>query len=711
VPLDFLVHAALWLPAAWALFLAPGQALIPRGATSLSALFVRVVWSAIVTTLVGTTLACASSFSLPAVVAANLLVAAASLPIRRLAFAGERPLETAPAPDRLGPLVFVLALIAWWPGYPSFLGSSDSTAYVSTGVSLAHHGAFWREDELLAEVPLLMRPVLFDSMSQVFDSKGPPFRRVPGAMLLEKLQDTKAWPDFFPVPSVWSALFVTARATGAPQAEVAAPNYAPVFAALALWAFWLLAHRWLGWGYGLAATAMLAASAPWIMSARLPMSEPIAAAFALSALALLAAGGPAMRRGDALLAGAALGAAVFTRIEMALMIAMALALQPSLARPASAESGREVGSWRPTPIFLAAFLGVALLTLIPALSVPGTWTLPMTDHLSNAWIRFLLAFGMPTPGERVVGGGGVVTLLALAVRHFGWSATLRWTFLCAVLAGHAAESRYLGWRTPTWLSVAIGWQGLALAACGAVLAWRSRVRPTAASFALALAAAAVAILFYNPHVYPALPWGARRFVPLLLPLAILLSCHAAARAHARSRLLGVALLALLAWPIAAAGRPLWGRTLLEGAWESLAALDKAIPRDGVVFVDRDISSMMVAPALWLVLDRNNLTVPPTTSAPGQKFLPMLVPYFAAKRPVYFVTRGAGEQSPPANVRLTLLARVPLALPLLEQTYDRRPEKIQRFLMPLAIYRLEPAPGPAPVPAPAPAPARGGRAPR
>lgn len=687
VPFDSFPRLPVCLFVAWACFYAPGLALTGRRASSLPAPFVRVAWSAIVSTLTATLLAAAGRFSLPAVLAANALVCVAALPLRRLLAAGA-PEQASPPRDFVGPLVFALALAACWPGYPGFLGASDSTAYVTTGVSLAHHGTLYREDRLLTEVPPLLRPIIFDSMSQVFGSTGPPYRRAPGAMLVEDLSATKAWPDFFPVPSVWSAMFVQAGATGGEAREMAAPNYAPFFAALALWAYWLLASRWLGTGYALAAVALLGASAPWLMGARLALSEPIAAFFALSALAMLAAGGPGLGRADALLAGAALGAAVFTRIETALLVLMALALQPSLERRFALNPAPGLGPWRTSPAFLGSFAVVAVLTVIPATTVPGTWTLPLLDHVSNAWIGFILKYGLPSPGEFVVGAGVATTLLALALRHFGLSATLRWAFLCSIVAGHAAASNWLAERTPMWLSFSIGWQGMALAAAGAVLAWRSPSRPAGASFLLALLAAVTAILFYNPHVYPALPWGARRFVPLLLPLGILLGCLVAARAHSRSRVLGFGLLALLAWPVVTGGRPLWGRLLVEGAWESLAELDRAIPRDGTIFVDREVSSMMVAPSLWLVHDRENITVPPTGGRAGKQYDSGLVWHFTEKGPVYFVTRGAGTQTPPPFVRMTLLSRIPLTLPLLEQAYNRRPEKIQRFMMPLAVYRME-----------------------
>jgi hypothetical protein len=160
------------------------------------------------------------------------------------------------------------------------------------------------------------------------------------------------------------------------------------------------------------------------------------------------------------------------------------------------------------------------------------------------------------------------------------------------------------------------------------------------------------------------------------------------RAASRSRVLAAICLALLAVPIVQGVQPVWGRTLSEGAYATLEELDAAIPRDGTILVDRELSWLMIGPALWLVRDRNNVTVPPTDSPPARRILPELVGFLADKGPVYFVTRGNGTQERTPYVQMMVIARTVVNLPFLEETYDRRPEKIQRLLTPIAIYRLD-----------------------
>jgi len=698
VPLDLLPRSLVCALSAWALLYAPGLALLRRRGTTLPTAFSRVLASVIVSTLAGTGLAAAERFSLPALLACNAVACCLLLLLRfRLDEPSDRP-PPAPAPvrDRVGAAIFALALAVYWPAYPAFLGASDSTAYVATGISLAHHGSLAREDELGPTVPMPLRQALFDSMSQVFGIPGPPYRRMPGAMLVESLESTRAWPCFFPVPSVWSAIFVVAGAPGGAKAEEAAPGFAPLFAALALWSFWHLVRPWLGPRWGLVAVVLLGASGPFYSAARMPLSEPIAAYFVLAGLAIVSTGAglgrtaadAGLRRMDALLAGAALGAAVFTRVEIGLFLAMAFAMLPSLQ---AAPARNNLPAPRPLPLtFFASLVAVASLTVAQAALVPGSYISPLLDHVRNAWILYQIYHGYPSAGLIA----GVVAIAAALVlvgsRRFGLSATLRWGFVLGVLAGHAAASSFLAQRTPMWLSFYVGWTGLALAAAGGVLAWRERAQLASGHLVLALAAATALVLFYNPHVYPALPWGARRFVPLLLPLLVLLACHAAARSASRSRLLSLACLAAFAFSIVAGGRPVWGQKLMDGAWSQLEQIAAAIPEGGTVLLDRQVSPMMVGPALWLIHDRNGLSVPPTGSSAGRDYLPTLVWHYTEKGPIYFVTRGTENQVRTPRVRMVLLARVTASLRFLEQTYDRRPQRIERYVMPITVYRLYPA---------------------
>src|SRR5205085_6598373 len=140
MPADPIVRAALCALAAWICFYASGWLVLGRARLVVPGMFARVAASAIVTTVCGVLLAAAEHFSLPALLAGNLVIALAGALVRRSlcspdADDGASPLpDQSRHPDRLGWLVFVVALMAYWPPYPTFLGGSDSTAYVAAGI-------------------------------------------------------------------------------------------------------------------------------------------------------------------------------------------------------------------------------------------------------------------------------------------------------------------------------------------------------------------------------------------------------------------------------------------------------------------------------------------------------------------------------------------------------------------------------------------------
>ena len=641
--------------------------------------------STIVTSGVGVALAGLGVFSLGNVLLANLLVSAVGLGWGLLP-RGEDPPATAPNRDRIGPAIALVALVAYWPAYPTFWGAADSTAYVATGISLAHHGTFSRQDDLGRQVPLPLRGTLFDSMSGAFFSGGPPYRRMPGAMLLESLDSTTVWPSFFPTPSVWAALFTAAAPPWSESPEEFAPAFAPVFTALTLWAFWLLARCWMTNGFALLAVALLAGSGPFLMAARFPLSEPIAAFFALSGLAALASARPGGGQREATLAGLALGAALFVRVEFALLLAMALALLPTLETLAASQQ-REPRFWRALFIPL---LGALTLTALQIRFLPGAYAAPLADHLRNAHLAFVFRFGMAAPFLTIAIPAVGALFLGLCSRRFGVSATLRWGLVGGVLVGHAAAASFLVERTPMWLSFYLGWWGLFLAVVGSVFVWQSRDRLAAAPLVLALLVATSLVLFYNPHVYPTLPWGARRFVPVLLPLLILMSTYACAHLASRQRALGSVCVILLILCVGAGGRSYWGKPLWEGSWAQLQALSDTIPAEGALLIDREMDILMAGPALWLIFDRNSLPVPSLQHRGGREVFRNLVGALATReKPAYFLTRGNGTPPRLANVKMERVAKSVANLRMPASAYSQRPEAALRYLQPLALYRVTP----------------------
>jgi len=667
--------------------LVPGWAWWP-GSRRLSPAFAAVALSVIITTVVATLAAALQHFSLAVVVAINIAITVAGLVTGLVASRWPRARAAAEvlagrpasasfadrATNRLGVAVFATSLLAYWPAYPTFFAAGDSTAYVDTGIWLARSGALAKHDELGPTLAPTLRESLFDSMAQVIGG-GPPYRRMPGAMMLQSLDSDTAWPAFFPVPAVWAGL--CASALGARHAGA----YAPLFAALGVWAFFVLASRWLGAALGLFAAALAASNGATYYAARLALSEPLAWFFVFCALAAVAAHQDAVAddretRAEAMLSGAAFGAAIFTRIDFALFVAGAWLLLPWL---------RGSSPQRHLPrVFFAALLALAMLTAFELAALPGSYIDPLTDSLRWLRLRLLLEYA----SHPLAFGAAAVAAAAAAVSAvalLGVARALRVGVLLGFLGAHALAANFLAARTPMWLSFYLGWVGLALAALGAVRLHRDNL--PGGSLLLALLAAVCLVLFYNPHVFPALPWGARRFVPVLIPAAILTASVGVAAAWRWRRVAGIATAAALAASVMAGGRAVWGQRFFEGAPEQLEKFAEILPDDGVVLFNRSLDAHMLGAALWLLYDRNSVAVFPDSTKDGRVEIVSMVHGFADEKPVYYVTNALETPVKIPFVAHAEIARMNVALPLLEQTYDRRPQQRERYLTPIAIFRL------------------------
>ena len=654
--------------------LAPGQAWWRGRLSSVPRLWAQVLVSVIGTTAVAAALTALESFSLASVVLANGLLTFAGF-LYQLLVRG-RGDEIPVWHDRIGPLVFVAALIAYWPPYPAFLASGDASAYLDTGVYLARTGRLAVEDDLGPTLQPVTRTSLFDSMSQVIGGGGPPYRRTPGALLIRTREDTRAWPAFFPVPSIWAAL-----ATEIAGAR-AAPAYATFFAALAVWTTFVLARRWLALPWAMLATVLVAGNGAAWYAAHLSMSEPLVWYFTWAGLTAAAAFDHKRGSADAALAAAAFGAALLVRIDFAIFLVGALVLLPSFRAD---DAGGESTSAPLPGSFFAILLAWGVLAVAEVAIIPGSYADPLSDSSVNARVFLLYAF-VHHAWLTVLSLLAAAAALAASIWRLGMTRTIRFGIVAGFLVAHAMASSFLPTRTPVWLSCYIGWAGMAVAVGGALVIWRERSRMPGAALFLALVAATSLVLFYNPHVHPTLPWGARRFVPVLLPGLLLMTVVAAAHTWTRNRALGaVAAVAVLAG-VAMSGRPVWGQRLFEGAPEQLEEIAKVIPQDGIIAINRTLGSHMIAPALWMLYGRNNVSVYPDTIKEGRNELSALVQ--ETGKPVYFVTGGIEPPRPIPFVRGSLVGRARLHLPLLETTHDRLPAKTERYLAPIAVYRLE-----------------------
>ena len=647
--------------------LGPGHAWWTGRHSTLPLLFTRIALSVAWTTAVGIVLAAAGHFSLPTLVLVNGAVALAGY----LQAGRVRDAALAPPRDRVagGGVAALLVLFLSWPAFETFLFASDGGAYVGAAVNLARTGDLAKDDDLIGRVPPMTARYLFPSVEgQQLKS---PYARMPGAMVVESFRADEAWPNFFPAPTVWGAIAASTlgrRHTGA---------YGPLFSALTAWAFFLVARRRLGTLASWMATAAVALNGAALWFGRYPLSEPMAAFFLWAGLVAYDQAADEGFESDAWAAGALLGTAALCRIEYALFLVGALLLVRWTRGPLLPRT--------PAPVLIATVVTLVAVAAEAAL-IPGAFASPLTDSL-DAVLWKLRVFA----GERPVAAVGATVAGAAAfaatVRRFGaFDAVSGWCF-AGVLVAHAAIYNFLGQRVLVWLSLYVGWATLVVAAVGAVTLWRERHTLNANAFLIALVAATAAVVLFNPHVHPSLPWGMRRFLPLLLPATLLFAAVTVSRTAARSRVAATLLAAVVAYGVYPAATPLWGKTFYDGTLEQLDEFHAALPSDGTLLIDRRLYAHMLGAALWLHHDRNSLAVLPDDMAAGRRQIVSLTRALSETGPVYYVTEGLDSLTHVPLVSFEKVLTFPFSQVVLGSTYDVVPSQRFRYLKPVAVYRL------------------------
>jgi hypothetical protein len=585
--------------------------------------------------------------------------------------------------------VALIALVAYWPPYESHFAGSDASAYLAAGVHLATTHRFDKPDPLAAELYPRARREIFTS---VFGHEWkPPFTRMPGGMVLESPDAPVAHPNFFPAACVWSALFTSALG---PRL---AGGFAPLFAALAGWAFWVCARRRTGPLAAATVTVLAMCNAPAYFAARLSMSEPLAWFLVWAALAVMEAWESDGAATDARVAGFLLGMVGFVRIEYALFLMVALALRSLLVATLGA---------RPlTPGFVAGLALATACTSLEVLSIRGAYIAPIVDALEG--VRFRVAMAWLEQPWRVAGvtlTGG--TLALVSIRTVGLRRTLLATGVLGFIVGYtifASNPRAL--RSGGWMLAYFGWPTLLLALVGLRWTWRARHRLPGDGFLVLLVALIGGLVLYDPHVYPAMPWAARRFVPLIIPAGLLMASVAASALLCRSRLLGRVAWAALALAALVPARPIWGHAFFRGAYEQLTEFNALVPKESVLLIDARVAPLVLGTPLWLAHDRESLPVN-AMGTDGRKTISGIAFTLHPRHRLFLVKPILAPEEPIPFVRQVKAADYTFQVLLPEQTEVTPPRLRQDYTTSVALYELIPwrrAPAAAPAATPPTAP--------
>ncbi|MGB9692119.1 MAG: hypothetical protein ACPL7D_08120, partial [Candidatus Sumerlaeaceae bacterium] len=174
-----------------------------------------------------------------------------------------------PSKGELAAAALALVLIAYATALRSheIAGMRDQGVYTATGIQLARTGSFFWRDALITKYGFERVAHLFEDIGEILQGR-PRYLRFAG-FYLDPPDCGRVVPQFLHGYEVWIAL---AYQVGGPQATQCVNG---VFAALGLFAFFLVIRRLYDTRLALLGAILLATSLPQLWYARFPSNEPV----------------------------------------------------------------------------------------------------------------------------------------------------------------------------------------------------------------------------------------------------------------------------------------------------------------------------------------------------------------------------------------------------------------------------------------------------
>ena len=423
-----------------------------------------------------------------------------------------------------------------------------------------------------------------------------------------------------------------------------------LFGALAVLALFGLARRFAGGGWALVAAAALAGSMPLLHFSRAVYTEPLTLAMVVGGLSMLWRAQHSRRTADLAAAGLILGTAALARIDGSASLLFLLVLVPvSLALSPRGQRGAELVR---SVVLLGSAAVPAVVGLLDLTRLAPDYAFDLSDELgligkaasALAVLGVLVvAVGWGTPllerflGLRrlpLAGAAGVVAYCLLLASRPLWlelhSTPAGYVeplgLLQKGLANTVNPTRSYDENTVTWLSWYYGWPTLVLAGVGlTVLTFRClRDRDLTLLPILALVGSVGSLYLWRASIFPDQIWAVRRFLPVVIPLALVAAAHALSVLWS---LRGVGRLAAGLLGVAVVVLPLRTAEPLVTSREGVPVLDqlrnicRALPADAAVLMVDELTAARYAVTVKAYCDVPTVgLVAPTAAVLSQAYL-------------------------------------------------------------------------------------------
>lgn len=568
------------------------------------------------------------------------------------------------------------------------IGGKDPGTYMNEGIQIAQRGSLVISDPVVAAVPPPSRDLFFPS----HDNPTYYGTRFMGFFLLDPEAGTVVgqFPHLFPS---WIAIgYGLNGLSGARQAVVA-------WAVLGLLATYFVGARLLGRTAAAAGAALLAVNVIEIWFARYPNSEVVMQALLLAGLLAYARAHIDGDRFFGPVAGVLLGALPFLRFDGVIAlagvgVAMALGL---------------INGHRPRLSFLGALLitlTAAAVYLAQMMAPYAAYPLAFARNLQPAHLGLLVIGGVgllglallarrPRLGEplrdAIPIGVAIVVLVGAAYGYF-------WRSVGGRLALHDAEA------LRTFASYYVSPATLFAAVLGYVLIARRAFWQAPAL--LVTTAAFAFFFFYKIRIVPDHFWMARRFLPIILPMTLLLAVgsgfhllSAGPRNLERpwplrlaGPMLGLAFAAAMGWHYWSVSLPVRNHVEYAGIIPQLERLAERFGDDDLVLVESRAASDMHVLALPLayIYARNVLVL--NTPRPNRQRFGEFLAWADTRYDEIFFLGGGGTDLLSRSIAVSAQGSDRFQVPEYHAPRNRYPEGVRHKEFDFGVYRfVEPRP--------------------
>jgi len=646
----------------------------------------RLFWAIVISLAISLSLvlvlAAAGQYSLGRLLAANAGLAACAAAAARL------DLRLGPAARRPGlsillPLMLV-ALGSWrfFPPAEYVIGGKDPGVYIAEGIQIAQRGTFAYDDPVVSTVPPFARDLFFPSHERE-EYYG---LRFMGFFIMDPERGTVVgqFPHLFPASIAigygLDGLSGARRAVG-------------VWAVLGLLAVYFAGAQLAGRAAAWSASVLLALHVVQVWFARYPNAEVVMQAFLFAALLALARSHHDRDTFFAPVAGLLLGLLFFLRVDAALS---AMAVVIAIALLTAAGERRQTG----VVVVLGACAVLAALYLLGPMRAYAERPILFLTH-NVFWWHYLAGAALAAVVLALVLVSARNPALSTRVRGLAPVLVTAIVVLGAVYALYFREpagklAPYDAYALRDFTRFYLSNGGLLAALAGFMLLarhsfWRApALFITVAVFAL--------FFFYKIRIVPEHFWAARRFVPVILPGALLFACAAATwglrQSGARrivSAAIGAVFILLLGGHYARAARPVADHLEYAGIIPELESLAGSIGADDLLLVEsRDAGSDAHVFALPLAYIYARPVLVLASARPDREAFGTFLEWARTRYGAVYFLGGGGTELLARDWSAKSVASRRFQVPEYESAWSAFPRVVRRKEFDFGLYQLLPA---------------------